>query len=70
MHVPVALFSGTADWLAVPDDVTKLKQELPNVVFHNILDRWEHLDFIWAMDSPTACYDDVIGVLKKFSNMI
>lgn len=68
--VPVVLFSGTADWLAVPDDVTKLKQELPNVVFHNILDRWEHLDFIWAMDSPTVCYDDVIDVLKKYSNLI
>lgn len=67
---PVALFSGTSDWLAVPSDVIKLKQELPNVVLHEIIDGWEHLDFIWAMNSPIVCYNGVIDVLKKYSNMV
>lgn len=67
---PVALFSGTSDWLAVKSDVDKLKKELPNVVLHQIIDDWEHLDFIWAMDSPVVCYNEVIDILRKYSNMV
>ena len=70
MTNPVALYSGTADWLAVPRDVEKLQSELPNVVHHKIIDGWEHLDFTWAMDSPTLCYNDVIDIIKRYFNII
>ena len=70
MTNPVALFSGTSDWLAVPDDVVKIKERLANVIFHKAIDGWEHLDFVWGMDSPTACYDGVIAILKRYFNMV
>lgn len=63
--VPVAMFSGTHDWLVAPSDVTKLLNVTRNVVNSKVISAWEHLDFIWAMDAPKLCYNDIIKLFKN-----
>lgn len=69
IQVPVALFSASGDWLAVPTDIQMLISELQNVVLHKQISEWEHLDFTWAINAPTACYNDVIDLIKRFYNI-
>lgn len=61
-----ALFSGTADWLVVPVDVARVAKELNTLVEHIVIQDWEHLDFIWAMQAPSLCYKYVTELLGKF----
>lgn len=64
------MYSGGKDWLAVPSDVTRLQSQLRHVVKHVVISDWEHLDFIWAMNGPTACYNDVISLIKTSYNIV
>ncbi|XP_042888749.1 gastric triacylglycerol lipase-like [Penaeus japonicus] len=63
--VPVALFSSNNDWLAAPEDVERLALELPNVVYHKIVEdpMFTHLDFVWAKDADELVYKDVLRIL-------
>ena len=70
IDVPIALFSGTSDWLADPRDVTRLLPELSEVVFHKTIQTWEHLDFTWGMDAPRVCYDPTIQLIKRYYNLV
>ncbi|KAL4234542.1 hypothetical protein ACF0H5_006185 [Mactra antiquata] len=64
VNVPVLLYSGTQDWLVTPTDVTKLVSKIPNLVKHKVIPEWQHLDFIWAMNAPDVCYNDMISMLN------
>ncbi|XP_045214805.2 lysosomal acid lipase/cholesteryl ester hydrolase-like [Mercenaria mercenaria] len=64
--VPTAMFSGTHDWLVAPSDVTKLLNISKTVIFKKVISAWEHLDFIWAMDAPKLCYNDIINLFNKY----
>lgn len=65
--VPVALFSSENDWLAAPKDVEKLKLELPNNVYHKVVEdpMFTHLDFVWAKDADQLVYKDVLNFLAQ-----
>lgn len=63
---PMALFSGKDDWLADPKDVNKLKRKLKSLKYFTMIDDWDHLDFIWAMDAKKVVYDKVMALLKKY----
>lgn len=70
MRTPVALFTGTNDFLADPIDVENLMGHLTNsMVYHKDIDEWEHLDFIWAMDAATECYRDIVDQIRKYEHM-
>lgn len=66
--VPVALFSGTHDWLVVPNDVSRLLNVSRTIVFNKVIEGWEHLDFIWALDAPSQSYNDIIQLFNKYQN--
>ena len=63
--IPVALFSGTADWLVTPSEMDILVPQIKHLVKHKVIQGWEHLDFIWALNAPQQCYKDVIQLLKQ-----
>uniref|UniRef100_A0A8D8Z601 Lipase n=1 Tax=Cacopsylla melanoneura TaxID=428564 RepID=A0A8D8Z601_9HEMI len=69
VKVPVALFYSNNDWLAPGEDVDVLSRKLPNVIgkFRVPLKRFNHLDFMWAIDVKTLLYDDVVKVLRKYN---
>ena len=45
--LPTALFWAENDWLADPYDVQYIRNRLPNIVYDQFIEDWDHLDFIW-----------------------
>ncbi|XP_065054699.1 lysosomal acid lipase/cholesteryl ester hydrolase-like isoform X2 [Rhopilema esculentum] len=64
-NVETILYSGGNDWLADPDDVTRLIATLApkNVLKNKQIDAWMHLDFIWGMDATSLIYKDIIHAM-------
>eukprot|EP00484_Ammonia_sp_Unknown_P019414 CAMPEP_0197041064 /NCGR_PEP_ID=MMETSP1384-20130603/17662_1 /TAXON_ID=29189 /ORGANISM="Ammonia sp." /LENGTH=402 /DNA_ID=CAMNT_0042471921 /DNA_START=32 /DNA_END=1240 /DNA_ORIENTATION=+ len=58
VRMPLALYSGTNDWLADPEDVETLRKDLPaNVTKQDItVQGFDHLDFVWGMHANTSVY--------------
>ncbi|XP_061887828.1 lysosomal acid lipase/cholesteryl ester hydrolase-like [Entelurus aequoreus] len=63
MKVPTAIFSGGRDTLADPKDVAVLLTQVSKLVFHQHIDHWEHLDFIWGLDAPQLMFPSVLKLL-------
>uniref|UniRef100_A0A0B7A002 AB hydrolase-1 domain-containing protein n=1 Tax=Arion vulgaris TaxID=1028688 RepID=A0A0B7A002_9EUPU len=62
VKVPVAVFRGGQDWLADPEDVSWIIPQL-NVTLDANIPYYNHVDFIWAFDSPTVIYKKLLGVI-------
>eukprot|EP00475_Leptophrys_vorax_P041301 TRINITY_DN77878_c0_g1_i1.p1 TRINITY_DN77878_c0_g1~~TRINITY_DN77878_c0_g1_i1.p1 ORF type:complete len:413 (-),score=120.90 TRINITY_DN77878_c0_g1_i1:32-1270(-) len=72
IKLPVALFTGGNDLLADPEDVEKLEALLTpnsNIVFNQMVDYYEHLDFVWGLDAHKVIYPNVLSVLRKYANV-
>uniref|UniRef100_A0A6P8IGI2 Lipase n=1 Tax=Actinia tenebrosa TaxID=6105 RepID=A0A6P8IGI2_ACTTE len=63
--VPTALYWGGNDDLADPKDVKSLMKKLPHQMYNKFIPEWNHLDFIWALDSAPLVYDDVIRHIRS-----
>ncbi|XP_055376048.1 lipase 1-like [Condylostylus longicornis] len=68
---PVVLHYSQNDWLADSLDVLRLKDELPNVIRTHIVanPKFNHLDFLTAIDIKKLLYDDVVNMLKEFEQL-
>merc|ERR1719430_538496 len=64
---PTAIFKGNNDELVDLQDINKLVDLLPNVVFDHLVDRegWSHLDYIIAMDADTKVYSYVLDLFNN-----
>lgn len=68
METPVALFTGSQDWLADPYDVDHgLRPLLPNIIQDKNRDEWNHMDFVWGEDAHEYFYQDVLKLIAKYS---
>lgn len=67
VKIPVAVYYGKTDSLAVVEDVKKLIKELPNVVKNYLVphDKFNHLDYIWGVDAPRLVFDDIVKTIKS-----
>ncbi|XP_064397366.1 putative lysosomal acid lipase/cholesteryl ester hydrolase isoform X2 [Halichondria panicea] len=68
LNVPTALFTGGNDWLADPTDVNAsipLLNTTGKVFFRKHIPKYDHLDFIWGLDSATLVYSDIIQLAKN-----
>lgn len=65
---PVALHYSLNDWLAEPIDVQQLMRELGNMQggFITSDPRFNHFDFLWAIDVRRLVYDQVLAVMRRF----
>ena len=61
------MYTGSNDWLVSTVDASKLWSRVKTLVTNKVVDDWEHLDFIWAMNAPSQVYNDVISLFKKYS---
>ncbi|XP_030610655.1 lysosomal acid lipase/cholesteryl ester hydrolase-like [Archocentrus centrarchus] len=66
MKVPTALFSGGHDTLADPKDVAVLLTQIPNLVYHQHIKHWEHVDFIWGLDAPEQMFPAILKLLQEY----
>jgi len=65
---PVALHYGDNDWLAANSDVDKLAAQLPNLIgkFRVGHNKWNHLDFLYAIDLNYYLNDRVVSLMKRY----
>lgn len=72
INIPIALFTGSNDWLADNDDVNHLKKVLPSniIIIDNNEDDMAHLDFVWGIGSSIqgSTYGKVIKLLSEYNN--
>lgn len=63
---PVALHYSANDWLAAVVDVQELGKKLPNVIGMFLVpdQRFNHLDFTWAIDVKELLYDRVFDIMR------
>lgn len=68
VRAPVALHYSLNDWLVEPIDVIELQRALGNVVggFITADSRFNHFDFVWAIDARTLVYNQVIDIMRRF----
>lgn len=66
--IPIVLFYGNNDWLSSPQDVIKLTNELPkkSIIYKVPYAKFNHIDFLWAMDAPKLVYKKVLKMLEEF----
>ncbi|XP_052777753.1 gastric triacylglycerol lipase-like [Mya arenaria] len=67
INVPIMLFHGTNDWLVSVSDVTRLLNDTQPTISKKLIQGWEHLDFIWALNAPQQCYNDIISTFKNMN---
>ncbi|XP_069876548.1 lysosomal acid lipase/cholesteryl ester hydrolase-like [Dipodomys merriami] len=64
--VPIALWNGAQDWLADASDVHILLTQIPNLVYHKEIPEYNHIDFIFGMNTHWMVYDKIIDLMKKY----
>ncbi|PSN34873.1 Lipase 3 [Blattella germanica] len=64
---PVALFYSDNDWLAAETDVDQLLNKLGNPLgkFRVPFDKFNHLDYMWAIHGPELVYNDIIELMSQ-----
>ena len=66
IKVPVALYSGSNDWLADPIDVDVLRRTLPNLVDDYTVDIYNHMDLIWGVNTLEMLYKRMLFLMEKY----
>ena len=70
MQTPVALFTGTNDWLADPYDVAHgLRPLLTNIIEDKNRESWNHMDFVWGENAHEYFYEDILKLIAKYDNL-
>jgi len=69
-EVPVAIYSGSQDWLADPEDIhNSILPFLPNILSTKNLDSWNHLDFVWGIEANRFVYTDVVKQMLERTDL-
>uniref|UniRef100_A0A670ZK81 Lipase n=1 Tax=Pseudonaja textilis TaxID=8673 RepID=A0A670ZK81_PSETE len=66
IKIPVALWSGGNDLFANITDVEALIARLSNVIYHQHVPEWQHLDYIWGLDATEVMYMRIIEIMKRY----
>lgn len=67
VRAPVSLYYSSNDLLSEPVDVDQLWNKLRNPVHKiRIADpRFNHFDYVWAIDQKTLVYDRVVSIMRS-----
>ncbi|XP_063617913.1 lipase 3-like isoform X2 [Cydia splendana] len=68
IRTPVFLHYADNDWLSTPNDVDKLLREVKSAVgkYKVPLPKFNHLDFVFAIDAKKLIYDRVMKIMEQF----
>ena len=59
-------YEASKDWLSDPNDISYLRENLPNIVDDYEVDLWNHVDFIWAINARELLYERIVKLMEKF----
>lgn len=67
LRVPTVLFIGENDYMTQPQDIHRLKEDLPSemLLASVAVPTYSHLDFTWACDAHKLLYPQVLAFLKS-----
>lgn len=68
IRAPTALYYSLNDWLADPRDVRDLYNGMTGrrQMLYQVADpRFNHFDFVWAIDVKTLVYDRVVRIMQE-----
>jgi len=68
VQVPTALFTGEQDWLADKKDVEHVKSILPNIIYTQNIESFNHLDFMWGMGADEKLFPPILKILQQYSD--
>ena len=66
MKIPTAIFSSDDDWLADPEDVQFILDNIQSLVYQKHIPDYNHLDFVWAISVNRVIYQDLINQMQKY----
>ncbi|XP_070802225.1 lysosomal acid lipase/cholesteryl ester hydrolase-like [Pituophis catenifer annectens] len=66
IKIPFAFWYGGNDLLVNIKDLQALLARLGNVIYHQHVPEWQHLDYIWGLDAPEVMYMHIIEIMKKY----
>ncbi len=66
INMPTAIFWSGEDWLADPNDVAYIFDNLQTMVYEKYIPNYNHLDFVWAITANTIIYQDLLSVMHKY----
>merc|ERR1712107_118865 len=67
LRVPTVLFIGENDYMTQPQDIQRLKEDLPSemLLASVVVPTYSHLDFTWACDAQKLLYPQVLAFLES-----
>jgi len=65
--LPIAMFWGGNDWMAVAEDVNRAITDLgDNVKLRRFIPEYNHIDFVWGNNAYNRIYPDVVNFLLEY----
>ncbi|NXV18610.1 LIPM Lipase, partial [Cepphus grylle] len=65
INIPIAVWSGGRDKFADPKDMAKLLPRISNLIYHEHVPAWGHLDFVWGLDATERMYQKIVELIAK-----
>jgi len=66
-NLPVALFTGSNDVLADPQDAALLLSQLPGTAYVHNEPSYAHMDFLWSPDAKEKIYPLILKLLQTYA---
>ncbi|XP_007445195.1 lysosomal acid lipase/cholesteryl ester hydrolase-like [Python bivittatus] len=66
IKIPIALWTGGEDLFVNSRDFKALKLQISNLIYHQHIPEWQHLDYIWGLDATERMYMDIIKIMKRY----
>ncbi|XP_060539044.1 lysosomal acid lipase/cholesteryl ester hydrolase-like isoform X2 [Pantherophis guttatus] len=66
IKIPFAFWYGGNDLFVNIKDIQALLARLSNVIYHQHVPEWQHIDYIWGLDAPEVMYMHIIEIMKKY----
>lgn len=61
------MWSGGQDIVADPKDIEILLPKIANLIYYKMIPYYNHVDFYLGMDAPQEIYQDIIRLMKEYS---